>query len=61
MANILEQMVELGYNQDTEQGQMVLQLAAWEVMANNGELAVDPDQLAAIRHYIQYSSQPAAS
>jgi len=39
-----------------EVADMVLQLAAWEDAASAGELAVAPDLLAEIRHYIHFEA-----
>ncbi len=60
LLTILQQMVTAGYTSDSEMDTAIRQLAVWEDAAEQGPVVLDPDQLAAIRHYIQYSSQPTA-
>lgn len=52
--NISEQMREEGFVTDSERDRLVRLLAEWEDSAERGELPLDPDLLAKVRHYIAY-------
>lgn len=55
MANILEQMVQDGYNSDSEKDTLIRYLAHMEDRSEAGELDLDPDEIAEVRHYIMFN------